>query len=205
MAPEQPKQGQPQKKAGPAIGLIVVAGVALQAASPWTMNFLEKWESSGSRVLIAYADKLAGGLPTVCNGLTRHVTTTPIVVGAYWPKEKCVAEEQKAVKAVQVNLARCFKLPPTQRVFDVATSHAWNNGAAATCGSAAMSAWNSGQWELGCRRLARSDSGKPVWSYVCKTAKGQRTCVFVQGLANRREDEASECPKGASQIGQSGA
>lgn len=198
MATEQPQaKSAPVGIAGPALGLIMVAGVALQAASPWAMNFLEKWESSGNRVLIVYADKLAGGLPTVCNGLTKHVTTTPIVVGEYWPKAKCVAEERGAVVKVQVSLSRCFKLPPTQRVFDVATSHAWNNGASATCGSAAMQAWNAGQWELGCRRLARSDAGKPVWSYVCNVIKGQRTCVFVQGLANRREDESRECLKDA--------
>jgi hypothetical protein len=44
-------------------GVIVVAGVVLQAASPVLMAFIERWESGSNRVLTVYADKLAGGLP----------------------------------------------------------------------------------------------------------------------------------------------
>lgn len=196
MTPESDTKRGAAPKAGAAAGVVLVAGVALQVGSPWLMNFKEKWESGGNRVLIAYADKLAGGLPTVCNGLTKHVTATPIVVGEYWPREKCIAEERAAVLKVQQRLASCFRRPPTQRVFDVATSHAWNFGAGATCGSEAMRAWNAGQWELGCRRLSRSDAGKPVWSYTCKIVAGERQCVFVQGLANRRGDETASCLEG---------
>jgi GH24 family phage-related lysozyme (muramidase) len=75
----------------------------------------------------------------------------------------------------------------------MATSHAWNLGPAATCGSGAMAAWNRGQWALGCQRLARGDDGSFVWSYTCKAVSGQRQCTFVQGLANRRADEAQTC------------
>lgn len=83
----------------------------------------------------------------------------------------------------------------------MATSHAWNLGVGATCSSEAMKAWNNGDWELGCRRLALSDAGKPVWSYTCKTvAAGKRECTFVQGLANRREREWSHCAAGAKEI-----
>jgi GH24 family phage-related lysozyme (muramidase) len=132
-------------------------------------------------------------LPTVCNGLTRHVTSTPIIVGERWSEEKCEAEERAAVVAVQQRLAPCFKRPPSQMVFDMATSHAWNLGPAATCGSGAMAAWNRGQWALGCQRIARGDDGSFAWSYTCKTVSGQRQCTFVQGLANRRADEAQTC------------
>lgn len=175
------------------IRTIVVAGATLAAGSPFLMDFLEKWESSGKRVLVVYPDKLAGGLPTVCNGLTRHVTSTPIIVGQHWTDEKCEAEERGAVVAVQQRLAPCFKVAPSQMVFDMATSHAWNLGPTATCGSGAMAAWNRGQWARGCQRIARGDDGTLVWSYVCKTVAGQRQCTFVQGLANRRADESSTC------------
>ena len=88
---------------------------------------------------------------------------------------------------------------PPQSVFDAATSHAWNNGTAATCGSLAMQAWNAGNWELGCRRLAFSDGGSRVWSYV-KTGKmlpnGRPEYRFVQGLANRRDAEYQLCLTG---------
>lgn len=185
------------KKAGAAAGLILVAGAALQPASPWILDYLERWESGGNRVLVAYADTLAGGLPTVCNGLTRWVTDTPIVVGAYWPAEKCEAEEAAAVARVQQRLASCFQRTPTQRVFDVATSHAWNFGVGATCGSQAMVAWNAGQWALGCQRLSKSDAGKPVWSYACTTLDRERRCTFVRGLAARRADESAQCEAGS--------
>lgn len=188
---------QPQIRSSPATGrrlpTIMVAGVALLAASPTLMTFLGSWESGSRRVLVVYADKLAGGLPTVCHGLTRHVTSTPIVVGERWTDERCEAEEQAAVQRVQQQLARCFKLPPSQTVFDMASSHAWNLGAAATCGSGAMAAWNRGEWELGCRRLARGDDGQLVWSFTSSIRDGKRVYTFVQGLANRRAAESATC------------
>ena len=186
-----PSKGTPSKKFGP--GLLL--GTAAVAA------FIGLWEGGkdGDGSSVAYADKLAGGLPTVCAGLTRHITTTPIVVGQRWSAEKCLAEEQKAITAVQLRLEQCFNRMPPQTVFDAATSHAWNNGTAATCGSLAMQAWNASNWELGCRRLAFSDGGSRVWSYV-KTGRmlpnGKPEYKFVQGLANRRSAEYQYCLTG---------
>jgi GH24 family phage-related lysozyme (muramidase) len=147
-------------------------------------------DSDGSSV--AYADKLAGGLPTVCSGLTRYVTTTPIVVGERWSAFQCFNEERTAIISLQLRLEQCFEREPAQQVFDAATSHAWNNGVSATCGSMAMRAWNAGQWELGCKRLAFSDSGRRVWSYV-KSGDGYK---FVRGLARRRDSEYHLCLTG---------
>lgn len=141
------------------------------------------------RDTVVYADTLAGGLPTACGGLTRHITSTPVIVGEKWPAAKCEAEMRAAVAKVQGQLLRCFQVTPPQSVFDAATSHAWNVGASSTCASGAMRAWQVGEWELGCRRLYQSDSGKPAWSYV--TAGGKK--VFVQGLQNRRQAEYRWC------------
>lgn len=172
---------------------IIVAGVALVAASPFLMQFLSDRESSGRPMLTVYADTLAGGLPTVCDGLTRHVTSTPIVIGDVWSEEKCLTETRAAVVRVQTRLASCFKQAPSQMVWDMATSHAWNLGVASTCGSLAMREWNAGHWADGCARMAKSLSGRPVWSYTCSWKEGHRECVFVQGLANRRALEAGYC------------
>jgi lysozyme len=169
-----------------AVAAALAAGLVLGSAA--LMKFLGRWEGEGQNIV--YADKLANGLPTVCKGLTRHVTKTPIIVGEYWSPEKCEREERIAVVDVQHELLGCFQIAPPQRVFDAATSHAWNNGAPATCGSAAMKAWNRGDWSLGCRRLQLSDEGTPVWSYV-KDGKGGYT--FVRGLANRRGAERAYC------------
>jgi GH24 family phage-related lysozyme (muramidase) len=147
-----------------------------------------------------YADRLAGGLPTVCSGLTRHVTSTPIVVGELWTLERCQAEEQSAMIRVQRQLLRCFTRLPPQPVFDAASSHAWNVGAPNTCSSAAMRHWNAGQWQQGCERMARDNAGRPVWSSVRTgrtLANGQPEFQFVQGLFNRRQDEVRWCLTGA--------
>lgn len=175
-------------------GSLVLVGASL-------VGFLAEWESGPQPQLTVYADKLAGGLPTVCNGLTKHVTKTPIIVGERWTKEKCEREESAALGKVQIVLAMCFKRLPPQQVFDMASSHAWNNGAPNTCSSLAMQAWNAGEWELGCRRMSLSDAGKPVWSSV-RTGKllpnGKPEMRFVQGLANRRADETQNCLDGLS-------
>lgn len=152
-------------------------------------DFLGGWED-GANPYQVYADKLAGGLPTACGGLTKYITTTPIIVGEVWSPEKCQRERADAIYRVQQTLLQCFRQAPPQRVFDAATSHAWNFGAGATCSSGAMAAWNVGNWDVGCRRLQYSDDGKPVWSYI-KDGKGGY--LFVQGLANRRAAERRMC------------
>lgn len=171
---------------------------SLVLASAASVGFIADWEEDKSKPdaqLIVYADKLAGGIPTVCAGITKNVTKTPIVVGEVWTKEQCQAEESQAITKLQENLVKCFKTLPPQSVFDAATSHAWNNGYGATCSSLAMKAWNEKKFELGCRRLAFSDSGNRVWSYVKtdKIVKGKPEMKFVQGLANRRDAEVKMC------------
>lgn len=174
---------------------IPLLGGALIFGSVGVRDFIGKWESGSRRVLVVYADKLAGGLPTVCDGITRHVTKTPIIVGERWSDAKCDAEEKAALTTLQYQLVKCFKILPPQSVFDMATSHAWNNGVPNTCSSGALRAWNAGQFELGCRRLAFSDGGKAAWSYTCQMVKGTKVCTFVQGLQNRRVDERGVCTK----------
>lgn len=191
----------PQSKPGrQPVAVAFLGGVLLLGgAGTWTLT--DRWESGGELHLTVYADRLAGGLPTVCSGLTRHVTSTPIIVGQRWTAEQCAAEEQAAMVKVQRQLLPCFTRLPPQSVFDAASSHAWNVGAPNTCGSGAMQAWNAGQWERGCQRIALSDTGRPVWSSV-RTGRtlpnGQPEFRFVQGLFNRRQDEVRWCLTGVT-------
>ena len=144
--------------------------------------------NGGSR---AYADKLASGLPTVCHGLTRHVTATPIIVGEWWPSEKCQREETAVLIRLQVQLEKCFGPVPPQSVFDAATSFAWNVGINAACRSGAMQYWQRGDWRGGCRAMVYAPgTTRPVWAYV-KDGKGGYK--FVQGLFNRRSAEYTFC------------
>ncbi|KRC30695.1 hypothetical protein [Acidovorax sp. Root217] len=177
----------------------IKAGAGLLAAAALaTATFLTNWEPGKDPGLV-YADKLANGLPTVCKGITKHVTTTPVVVGERWSPEKCQAEELAAIGKVQAAVLRCMRREPPLSVLAMATSHAWNNGAGNTCASQAMVAWNAGDWALGCQRLSVSDGGSLVWSYV-RTGRtlpdGKPEMRFVQGLANRRAAETTNCLEG---------
>ena len=177
-----------KKRTPPAWLLLPILGGGIWLGTDDSRDKIEKWESSGDRVLVAYADKIAAGIPTVCNGLTRHVTTTPIIVGEKWTDEKCEAHESAVTHTVQRELAKCFTRLPPQSVFDAATSHAWNFGVRKTCGSTSMKLWNRGEWSLGCTRLAYTEKYKPNWSNV-----GSK---FYQGLHNRRKDEMKLCLSG---------
>lgn len=177
----------PKKKSNAAVAAataVVVAGLVY--GSPKLVEFIGKWEDGGPKVThTVYADKIARGLPTGCRGITKHVADEPVIVGDVWSAEKCDRMTKAALTKVQLQLRPCFKREPPQSVFDMGTSHAWNFGAPKTCASAAMAAWNRGDWELGCRRLLLGDDGRIVWSY----SEGK----FYRGLAFRRADEMAHC------------
>lgn len=166
----------------------MVAAGTLALASPTLMSFLGKWEGEGQNVV--YADKLAGGLPTVCKGITKHTSPDPVTVGDYWSDERCEEVENMVVKKGQITLADCLTNPNiSQSVFDALSSHSHNFGVPATCASRAVGLINSGSIAAGCDALAHKPDGKtPAWSYV-----GQR---FVRGLYNRRLDERKMCLSG---------
>lgn len=173
---------------------------SLVLASAGSVAMLEKWEPAKGKPgaeLVVYADHLAKGLPTVCNGITKHVSTIPVVVGEVWTKEMCREQEDNAIIKIQIQLANCFKILPPQSVFDSAFDHAWNNDVVATCNSASMTSWNRGNWLLGCNRLAYKEDGSPNWASVKdkKKADGTWTYKFVQGLHNRGIDRVKNCTK----------
>lgn len=190
-----------QARKGRGIGLAAALAAGLVLASPALMDHLHKWEEGPKRQLTVYADKLAAGLPTVCMGLTRHVTTTPIIVGQTWSEAKCEREERAAVQKVQLQVLQCLERVPPQGVLDTASEHAWNFGAGATCGSGFMAAWNRGDWYAGCRLTTFGHDGRRIWSYT-KTGKtlpnGKPEMQFVRGLANRRDDALRMCMRGAA-------
>ncbi len=174
---------------------------SLILASATAVGMLNKWEpakGSPDAALVVYADKLAGGLPTVCNGITKHVATIPVIVGEKWTQQMCDTQQELAIETIQIQVAQCFKILPPQSVFDAAFDHAWNNGYFATCGSQSMRTWNKGNWREGCRLLAFTPTGEPNWASV-KTGKilpnGKPEYKFVQGLHNRGIDRVNNCVK----------
>lgn len=166
---------------------IKVAGASIVLGSASLMAFLGNWEGSGTKV---YPDELAAGLPTACFGITKHTSPIPVVVGDVWSEEQCIAIASQVVAGTQMDLAKCFKVPPTQPVFDAFSSHMHNFGLGNTCASRAMGLYNEGKVAEACRSLAYRPDGSPNWSYVGNT--------FYRGLHNRRKAEMEMCLKGVA-------
>lgn len=167
----------------------IQAGALALASAPLVI-FLSTWEGRGQNTV--YADQLAGGLPTVCMGITRHTSPFSVVVGDYWSPGRCAEVEQLVISKTQLQLADCITNPDvSQNTFDALTSHAHNVGVPSTCASRAVALINAGRIADGCKALAWAPDGKtPVWAYVTD-AQGRKR--FVQGLHNRRLAEMKLC------------
>jgi GH24 family phage-related lysozyme (muramidase) len=168
-------------------------GVVLTLASAGLMAFLGRWETDHRAPGRVYADQLAGGLPTVCKGITKHVSPYPVVLGDWWSDERCAEVERMVTERGQLKLLDCFKVRINQHQFDAFTSHSHNFGVGATCASRAMGLTNAGRAADGCRALSHGPDGSPVWSSVKDRNGGY---VFVRGLYNRRKSETALCLKG---------
>lgn len=145
-------------------GSLAIVGAALLA-------FVSNWEGSET---VAYADKLAGGLPTVCNG---H-TGADVRVGDVWTKEQCDAILVKDVAGHGQRLLSCVRVPLNQHQYDALSSWAYNIGTGAACQSTLVRLLNRGQYIQACDQLLR-------WN----RAGG----VVVRGLTNRRQAERELC------------
>lgn len=164
------------------IAALITAGALALASAP-LMTFLERWEG---RRYVVYADKLAGGLPTVCKGITPWTSPYPVVVGERWSKAKCDEVEGLVVAKTQKKLAQCItNTDVTQNVFDALTSLAHNIGVERVCSSTAVYYINRGDIKRGCDAIAHRANGKPNWSY----AGGK----YIPGLYNRRLAEKKLC------------
>lgn len=154
----------PKQKASS--GGILVAGLAALA-------FVSGWEGDEK---VAYADKLAGGLPTVCNG---H-TGPDVRVGDVWSKERCDAILVTNLEKHGLGLLACVQVPINQNTYDALASWTFNVGVSAACGSTLVKLLNMGNLTGACGQLLR-------WN----RASG----VEVRGLTNRRKAERELCLK----------
>ena len=170
-------------KAGAATAAGLVASGALALLSPDLERMLSRWEGEGQNVV--YVDKLAGGLPTVCRGLTRHTVKEPLVVGDYWSPEKCTEIERLVVEGGQIDLADCLPATIRQGAFDAASDMGHHFGNPRVCASRAVGLMWEGRWREACDAFAHAPSGQPVWSYVGAT--------FYRGLYDRAVDRRRLC------------
>jgi len=167
-----------------------IATKSLTLASAALVAFLSLWEggktSSGS---VVYADKIAGGLPTVCAGITKHsYTKRPIIVGEKWNSEQCHEAEQYVIIKTQKRLAECMPYS-NQQALDAISSLSHNVGVDRVCKeSRAVRLINAGKIAEGCRAIAWGEKGQKVWSTSDK--------IYYPGLHRRRLDEMKLCLSG---------
>src|SRR5699024_4059434 len=169
---------------------IIAGGSAVLGASPHLHDFLRKWEGVE---YVAYADKLAGGVPTVCAGITNAVNPPrKVVVGERWTSEECNVAEEKIMLEIQTQLAKCITHPIRQSTFVALTSHAWILGWPNTCSSQSVSLIKQGRIKEGCNLLSTNPDGRPNWS----NSGGS----FIKGLFNRLLSEREPCLKDLSTV-----
>lgn len=159
---------------------------SLVFASASLAAFLSLWESGGKTILTAYPDELVGGLPTVCDGITKYsYAEKPIIVGDKWTKEECKKAETFVINKTQRRLSECMPYS-TQSALDAITSLSHNMGVDRVCKEArAVRLINAGKIEDGCMAIAWGEKGQKVWATADK--------IYYPGLHRRRLDEVKLC------------
>ena len=172
--------------------IVIKYGAPLVLASAGLAGFLHDWEADKQQATKVYADRLARGVPTVCDGITPATSPYPVIVGDVWSQERCDEVNRLVVTKTQFNLLDCVKTRISQNTFDALSSHAHNVSVGNTCASKALGLINTGQLADGCRALAFTPGGAPNWSSVRQPDGSMK---FIPGLHNRRRAEAALCTK----------
>lgn len=127
---------------------------------------------------VAYPDKLADGIPTVCYGETRGVH-----LGDSYTVEQCKVMLGQGIIEFSAGVDRCLTSPAKvpDKPYAAFVSLAYNIGTRAFCGSTVARKANAGDIRGACNAI-------PLWN----RAGGK----VVQGLVNRRADEQRLCLEG---------
>jgi lysozyme len=183
---------------------VVRFGIPLVLGGAGYVAFISQYEDGARFQNTVYSDKLAGGLPTACLGITKHVSPVPVILGDYWSDEKCTEIGSTVLQGGQAKVLDCIKVPATQGILDSFSSHGHNVGEPSTCASRAMGLLNQQQYERACDALAHKADGKtPAWSYVKtgnRNAQGGWEYRYVRGLYTRRLDERRKCLEGVAEL-----
>ena len=158
---------------------IVPAALAAALTAGSTIAMLEQFEGN---VLRVYPDKLAGGIPTYCAGMTDWKAP----IGKTFTSDQCKEVNKATVLKYGISVLACTTWSHlTPRRLVGLTMFAINVGVSGACNSQAFKAINVGNIKTGCRLIAYKPSGAPNWSY----AGGK----FISGLHTRRVKEMVEC------------
>jgi lysozyme len=133
----------------------------------------EKFEAASGPSLVAYADKLAMGKPTVGWGHTGK----DVVVGATWTYDQCVAALQADIMWASRVVNTLVHISLTQGEFDAVTDLVYNIGAGNFATSTMLKLLNDNEVALAANEFEKWDK-----------AGGQ----VVAGLLRRRVAEKAE-------------
>ncbi|NGX98717.1 MAG: lysozyme [Candidatus Afipia apatlaquensis] len=145
------------------------AVAAIAIAVPVVASFEGLW-------LTAKPDRLAYNIPTVCYGETEGVR-----VGDKYSKSECQAMLANKLPRYAAEIAKCIRVPISDKTRAAFISFAYNVGSAGFCKSTAARKLNSGDIRGACDALM-------AWN----RAGGK----VVKGLVNRRAAERAMCLEG---------
>lgn len=166
-----PRAKKPPKK--------VLAGAALIALLGFGAAQLTTEKVADYEGYIPQAYKCPAGVWTKCFGSTKDVTP-----GATYTFEECQESLNEHLVEMGEQVALCVPslLEQPDKVKSAAVSMAYNIGPSAFCKSSVARHFRTGNYEAGCRRIAK----------IYTTAKGEE----LPGLVIRRGDEAALCLEG---------
>ncbi|MDR3361862.1 MAG: lysozyme [Desulfovibrio sp.] len=153
---------------------LTLAGLVGAATIAIVVPFVQEHEGDIPK---AYFDVV--GVPTFCFGSTEGVTADDVLAGKTYTAEECRDSlESELVKHAQAVLRCTPSLRDHPNQLSAAISLAYNIGSSGYCGSTVAKRFNSGDWPGACEAFK-------MWNRA-----GGRV---VQGLVNRRNDEARLC------------
>lgn len=145
------------------------------AVTAMAVALVGAWE--GLRT-VAYPDRLAGGIPTVCFGETRGVK-----LGDRYTVEECKAMLGDGLADFEAGMRKCLRSPDSvpDKPYVAFLSLSYNIGTGAFCRSSIARRANQGDLRGACNAI-------PLYNRA-----GGRV---VKGLVNRREAERKLCLEG---------
>lgn len=162
-----------------------VTGGGVAATLAVAVPLIIAWEGGLRRdgSAVAYADRLAHGLPTACAGVTGNdLQGHAIVPGQRFTAAECDQLLSRELRARLPAIQRCLPANMPAEGLGASLSLAYNIGTVRFCHSTASARFRAGNYRGGCDAL---------------TAYNRASGRIVRGLVRRREAEKALCLRGA--------
>lgn len=148
--------------------------------------FIASWEGGRQRdgSAVAYADRLAHGLPTACEGITGNDQYGhAIIVGHRYTAAECDEMLSRELRLRLPAVQRCLPANIAPQALGASLSLAYNIGTVRFCRSTAAIRFRAGNYRGGCDAL---------------TAYTRASGRVITGLVRRRAAERALCLRGAA-------